>query len=349
MKRLLVCILAAVLLLSCAPWAYAAETEKAFFFELSVDGTDSKQVKTGDVITVVFYLQRIDAAESYDMYAMQNEIRYDSNFFRLVEGSELLSDGIQTTDLGLRDNYREFYMNYVSLSGGTQWPARRLVGSFQLEVIAQSGVTKITNQDYLMSAANGQTKYASDCQNVTVIISTDCTVTFESNGGTDVPAQTVRYGEKITRPADPIRENYRLEGWYRDLDLKEVWNFEEDTVQGNMTLYAKWAEEVPDEAFVWEWWMIALPALFLLILLLLLLGKKTVTFVTGTQQAVQKQRVRKGEKIQRPADPISDGHIFNGWYTDEARTVLWDFEEDTVKESMSLYAAYIPENLEDEE
>ena len=61
------------------------------------------------------------ARDAYTMYGMQNEIRYDSNFFQLVEGSALLSNGISTTDIGLRDNYREFYMNFVSLSGGEEW------------------------------------------------------------------------------------------------------------------------------------------------------------------------------------------------------------------------------------
>lgn len=34
-----------------------------------------------------------------------------------------------------------------------------------------------------------------------------CTVTFESNKGTPVPAQTVNYGETATKPAAPSREN----------------------------------------------------------------------------------------------------------------------------------------------
>ena len=205
MRRILSLILAVVLLLSCVPAALATDNSREFFFELSVDGGDTKQVQPGDVITVVFNLNRTDSEEPYDMYAMQNEIRYDSRFFRLVEGSALLTDGIHTTDLGLRDEYREFYMNFVSMSGGEKWDARRLVGSIQLEVVGQTGVSKITNQDYLVSTANGQDHYETACQDVTIIISTDCTVTFESNGGTEVPNQIVNYGEKVHRPEDPVR------------------------------------------------------------------------------------------------------------------------------------------------
>lgn len=342
MKKICALVLVLIMLLGCLPIAYAAENRE-FFFELSVDGSDTKQVKTGDVITVTFYLQRQDSQEAYDMYAMQNEIRYDSNFLRLVEGSALLSDGIQTTDLGLRDEHREFYMNYLSLSGGEEWPARRLVGSIQLEVIGQSGVTKITNQDYLVSASDGQSHYKASCQDVTIILSTDCTVNFVSNGGTEVESQTVSYGGKVTKPEDPVREGYRLIGWYTDLDLKNRWDFDEDTVQGNMTLYAKWAliesgvEEV--DSGCWLWWLLLL--ILAALLLLLLLGVKRVKFDTGCSQKVKTQIVRRGGCVQRPENLVRVGRMFAGWYADEAKTIPWDFENSKVKRSMTLYAKWI--------
>lgn len=338
MKKVFALLLTLTLLLSCIPTARAAQ-EKEFFFALSVDGSDTKQVQPGDVITVVFHLIRTDAEEPYDMYAMQNEIRYDSNFFQLVEGSALLSDGIQTTDLGLRDNYREFYMNFLSLSGGEEWPAQRLVGSFQLEVIAQSGVTHITNQDYLVSGAEGNTCYEAACQDVTIIISTDCTVNFETNGGTQIPSQTVRYGEKVLRPEDPIREGFHVEGWYTDIDLKNLWDFETDTVQGNMTLYVKWAEGDPAGTFGILWWIVGL--ILLLLLLLLFLRKKTVSFETGCDAAIEKQKVRKGSFVSRPEDPVCLGKRFAGWYRDEEKLVPWDFEKDKVEHDMTLYAKWI--------
>lgn len=339
MKKGLSMILCVALLLCCIPGAYAAEEDGTFFFALSVDGSDTKQVMPGDMITVVFNLYRTDSDEPYPMYAMQNEIRYDSEFFRLVEGSELLSDGIRTTDLGLRDQYREFYMSFVSMSGGEEWKAQRLVGSIQLEVIGQSGVSKITNQDYLVSAADGQGHYEASCQDVTIIVSTDCTVTFESNGGSPVPSQSVRYGEKVLRPEDPIREGYHLEGWYTDLDLQNPWDFDKDTVQGNLTLYAKWAQGDPAGEIHWLWWIV--PVVLLLLILLLLLRRKTVRFETGCKAAIRPQKIRKGSYAQRPEDPSQEGRSFAGWYCDEEKTVLWDFENNKVKKSMTLYAKWL--------
>lgn len=271
MKRLLTTGLALLLVLMMIPAAFAAQPSEEFMFELSVDGSDTKQVEPGDIITVMFTLVRTDSDDAYQMYGMQNQIRYDSNFFELVEGSAMLADGIQTTDLGMRDESREFYMNFLSLTGGQQWNSRTIVGSFQLKVIGTGGTTKITNENYLVSTEDGTGSYQAECRDVTVSISSDCTVTFESNGGSPVAEMTVPCGERLEKPADPTREGYVFEGWYRDFDLKEAWNFKEDSVEGNMTLYAKWSDESvggPGQmGFVW------------LLVLIVILGTAVVVWI----------------------------------------------------------------------
>lgn len=73
--------------------------DESFLFQLAVDGKDTVNVNPGDVITVAFTLKRTDADEAYTIYAMQNEIEYDSQFFELVEGSALVTNGIETRDL----------------------------------------------------------------------------------------------------------------------------------------------------------------------------------------------------------------------------------------------------------
>lgn len=349
MKKLISLALVLLLLLSCAMTAYAADDSRAYFFELSVDGSDQKQVRPGDIITVVFTLHRTDSEEDYEMYAMQNEIRYDSEFFRLVEGSAMLSDGISTTDIGLRDTFREFYMNYVSLFGGETWSAKRLIGSFQLEVIGNSGVTKITNQDYLVSTADGKDSYTASCQDVTVILSTDCTVTFESNGGSAVEPQTVQYGEPIARPDHPARDGYRLVGWYTDIDLQKPWDFDTDTVQGNMTLYAKWEKGAPVDDTPGNsgkdgglWWLLGLGAAVLAAGLVgFLMGKKTVRFETGCRMKIKSQKVKKGGYAVRPAEPSRPGRSFAGWFRDSECTDRWDFENNKVEDHMTLYAKWV--------
>lgn len=237
-----------------------------FSFELSVDGKDVKEVEPGDIITVVLKLKRTDSAEAYAMYAMQDEIRYDSTFLEVVEDSAVLGNGIASTDIAMVDRYREFYMNYLSMSGGETWNADTLIGSFQLKVTGESGVTKITSQDYLVSLQDGSGSYACEANEVTIILSADCLITFRTNGGSELEDITVQFGEKIPRPEAPKREGYKLEGWYKDIHLTDEWDFEEDTVEGNMSLYAKWIENdtgaVPaggkTESGCCLWWILLL-------------------------------------------------------------------------------------------
>lgn len=248
MKRVWKVGVALLLVLLLLPTAMAAEDDKEFLFQLAVDGSDVKKVETGDVITVVFTLLRTDSEEDYPLTAMQNQIRYDSKFFELVEDSQLLADGIQTKDLGMRDQYREFYMNYLSMTGEQIWKQRTVVGSFQLKVIGTGGTTKITNENYMVPNMDGSGSYQAACQDVKVVISETCTVTYESNGGSAVEQTVGTCGETLKKPADPTMEGYVFDGWYRDYDLTEPWDFEKDQVDGNLTLYAKWSEEVPEEA-----------------------------------------------------------------------------------------------------
>lgn len=347
MKKFVSFVLTFLLLLGCITTAFAEDTSREYSFALTVDGASQKEVQTGDIITVLFTLYRTDSDEAALMYAVQNEIRYDSEFFELVEGSAMLTSGITTTDIGLRDNYREFYMNFVSLTGGEGWDAKRVIGSFQLEVIATSGVTRITNQDYLVSTADGSDSYSATCQDVTIILTTDCTVKFESNGGTRVYDQVVSYGDRLTRPEDPTREGYRFVGWYRDIDTQIPWDFDKDTVQGNMTLYAKWDDgSTPlidtEHSGFGLWWLLILGVLGVLLLLLALLaGRKTVRFETGCDEKIRNQRVKKGSAVICPQEPSRTGRIFAGWYEDEAYTKRWDFEKGTVEKDMTLYAKWM--------
>lgn len=239
-------LLTVLLLLPTLILPASAAEESEFRYELTVDGKNTVEVENGDLITVTLHLYRTDAEEAYTMYAMQDEIRYDSTFFELVEDSPQLSKGIQSTDIAVSENRREFYMNFLSFSGGEQWQPKTRIGTFQLRVTGTSGVTTITNEDFLVSLRDGSGSYKCEANVLTVILTADCTVKFETNGGTPIDLITAIYGETIPRPEDPTREGKHLVGWFRDIHLTDEWNFETDTVAGNMTLYAKWADGAPE-------------------------------------------------------------------------------------------------------
>ena len=67
----------------------------------------------------------------------------------------------------------------------------------------------------------------------------DYTVTYESNGGSTVPSQTVKYNETANKPANPTKSGYTFAGWYTEEKLTNKYDFA-TPVTGNITLYAKW-------------------------------------------------------------------------------------------------------------
>ena len=65
------------------------------------------------------------------------------------------------------------------------------------------------------------------------------TVTFDSNGGTEILPQTVIAGRMAAKPADPSREGWYFEHWYSDENLTNTYGFSEP-VNSDITLYADW-------------------------------------------------------------------------------------------------------------
>ena len=239
-KRRFLFLLTIILIFSALCIPVNAQEQPEFEFEVTVDGDDTVELNTGDVITVTLFLNRTDADEPYIMYAMQSELRYDSSYFELVEDSVFLNNGVEYSDIAREGEFREFYMNFLSLSGGIEWQPRTRVGSFQLRVIATQGISTITNEDYLVSHPNHENDYVCQSNELTVILNSECLVRFEANGGTPVESQSVYYGEKAIRPQDPEREDMAFMGWFKDFRLTDPWDFDTDIVERNMRLYAKW-------------------------------------------------------------------------------------------------------------
>ncbi|MBR2483396.1 MAG: InlB B-repeat-containing protein [Oscillospiraceae bacterium] len=69
------------------------------------------------------------------------------------------------------------------------------------------------------------------------------TISFDSKGGSDVPAQNQMYGQLLEQPEDPTREGYLFTGWYKDSGCDIEWDVEEDIIETDMTLYAGWQKK----------------------------------------------------------------------------------------------------------
>ena len=144
--------------------------------------------------------------------------------------------------------------------------------------------------------ACGDEKNPDDKQNQTV----EYTVTFVVDGvKTEVK---VADGEKASKPADPVKEGYIFVGWF--VGTKE---YDFGQVKANVEVLAKFEKAVKEY---------------------------NVKFVVDGAEEVQ--TVKEGEKAIKPADPVKEGYVFNGWYAGEAE---YDFEK-AVNADLELVAKF---------
>lgn len=68
------------------------------------------------------------------------------------------------------------------------------------------------------------------------------TVSFDTDGGSEAASQTRKHGELLAEPETPVKPGYAFEGWVTSEDetLAEDWDFSQDQVENDMTLYAVW-------------------------------------------------------------------------------------------------------------
>ena len=145
----------------------------------------------------------------------------------------------------------------------------------------------------------------------------DFIVTFDANGGAlrSDRTITVKKGDRISNPADPAYSEHVFLGWSKSVTKEDLWNFAYDTVSEDMTLYACWENEI------------------------------VVSFNANgghfsDEEKVKNVKVNKGSKISMPDDPSRDNYTFTNWYADSNLSAKWDFDNDSVVASITLYAGW---------
>lgn len=142
------------------------------------------------------------------------------------------------------------------------------------------------------------------------------TVKFNSMGGTEVYEQKVKPGEKAEKPADPEKNGVVFSGWFKSDKFEKEWIFENETVNSDITLYAKWI--APENSC-------------------------TVVFESNGGTKIDSKKVEKGSQLSDLPVPEKEGFEFEGWYTDAACTVK--FEPDTkIVEDITLFAKWKAES-----
>ena len=66
------------------------------------------------------------------------------------------------------------------------------------------------------------------------------TVTFNTDGGSQIENQKVMYGQLVEVEENPVKEGYTFTGWYTDKDCKNQFDVTKDKVSDSMTLYSGW-------------------------------------------------------------------------------------------------------------
>ena len=105
------------------------------------------------------------------------------------------------------------------------------------------------------------------------------TITFDTNGGSEIAPITQDYGTNITAPADPIREGYTFIGWDREIS--------KTMPAENMTVTARWE-----------------------------INRYTITFDPAGGSEIAPITQDYGTNITAPADPTREGYTFIGWDRD---------------------------------
>lgn len=69
-----------------------------------------------------------------------------------------------------------------------------------------------------------------------------CVVNFDGNGQElFIEPQKITEGSRAEEPRTPSADGWKFEGWYQEKECINEWNFAEDAVKEDMTLYAKWS------------------------------------------------------------------------------------------------------------
>ena len=131
------------------------------------------------------------------------------------------------------------------------------------------------------------------------------TITFDTDGGSEIAPITQDYNTAITAPAVPTKTGYTFDGWDKEIPGTMP--------AGDMTVTATWK-----------------------------INQYTITFNTDGGSEIAPITQDYGTTIAKPTDPTKTGYTFAGWYTDAACTNAWNFGSNMLADhDMTLYARWV--------
>ena len=166
-------------------------------------------------------------------------------------------------------------------------------GGSEIAPITQDYGTEITAPDnptrkgYTFKGWDKEIPEAMPAENITVKAQWEInqyTITFDTNGGSEIAPITQDYGTEITAPDNPTRKGYTFKGW--DKEIPEAMPAE------NITVKAQWE-----------------------------INQYTITFDTNGGSEIAPITQDYGTEITAPDNPTRKGYTFKGWDKEIPKTM----------------------------
>ena len=198
------------------------------------------------------------------------------------------------------------------------------------------------------------------------------TITFDTDGGSEVAAITQDYASAVTAPADPTKTGYTFKGWDKeipatipaeDMTIKATWQINQYTITfdtdggseiapitqdyasavtapSNPTKtgysFAGWDKEIPS----------TMPAENVTVKATWTINQYTVKFVADGE-VVSESVLDYGTAITAPEAPVREGYTFKGWTPDVDETVPANDVEYVAEYTINTYKlTYVLDEVE---
>ena len=145
----------------------------------------------------------------------------------------------------------------------------------------------LTREGYTFKGWDKEIPETMPAENITVKAQWEInqyTITFDTNGGSEIAPITQDYGTEITAPADPTRKGYTFKGWDKEIP--------ETMPAGNITVKAQWE-----------------------------INQYTITFDTNGGSEIVPITQDYGTEITVPDNPTRKGYTFMGWDKEIPKTM----------------------------
>ena len=190
------------------------------------------------------------------------------------------------TEMGNKEYWAKWEINQYTITFDTN-------GGSEIAPITQDYGTEITAPDnptrkgYTFKGWDKEIPETMPAENITVKAQWEInqyTITFDTNGGSEIAPITQDYGTEITAPDNPTRKGYTFKGW--DKEIPETMPAE------NITVKAQWE-----------------------------INQYTITFDTNGGSEIAPITQDYGTEITAPDNPTRKGYTFKGWDKEIPKTM----------------------------